>query len=189
MVLVAWGELMANGPAYLKDLKAYDAGEPTVADLAAMEKEFYAEGDRACGILMGSLVENALETAITQIMRRGVSRSDIFGFNGPAGSFSAKITLAYGLGIYRSKTKHDLNLIRELRNKFAHCRRPIRFETDVTKAVCDHLRLPDIDLKSIQIRDSNDPKERFIVTCQKITFHLLHFAHTARPYQQASQLP
>ena len=180
---------MAREPAYVKALNDFAKGDASIDDLDAMEKEFYGENDRSCGILMVSLVENGLETTLRRTLVRGKPHSDLFGFEGGLGTFSSKIAMAYAIGLFGTKTNHDLSLIRLLRNKFAHCRRPLKFSTPVVKNVCASLQLPEVELGSYTIQDRKDSRQRFIGICLKINFHLLHFAHLARPYPQRSQLP
>jgi DNA-binding MltR family transcriptional regulator len=53
----------------------------------------------------------------------------LFGQERPLGTFSSKIKLARALGLFGPKTAHDLNLMREIRNAFAHGLRKMSFET------------------------------------------------------------
>jgi DNA-binding MltR family transcriptional regulator len=46
---------------------------------------------------------------------------------GPLRSFSAKISMAYALGIHTEKIQHDLNVVRIIRNAFAHSKKLIDF--------------------------------------------------------------
>jgi hypothetical protein len=178
---------MASDPAYLRAFKEFAKGKPTVADQAAMEKEFYGQNDRACGILHASWVELALTAAI-KIFLKPDAPSALFDFNGPLGSFASKIMMAHGLGLFGSNTNHDLGLIRTIRNEFAHCQLPLRFDIPAVKAVCDHLMLPDIegvratptyfwslpDEKPATWYDENHPKTRFVIACYTIIHALLN---------------
>jgi mannitol operon repressor len=42
------------------------------------------------------------------------------GFNAPFGTFSARIAGAYGLGVISEDEFHDLEIVRKIRNEFAH---------------------------------------------------------------------
>lgn len=99
-----------------------------------MEKEFYGESDRACGILFASWVELLVERAIKYKLKRDPPTA-LFDFEGPLGTFSAKIMMAYALELFGSKTNHDLLLIRTIRNEFAHCQLPLRFDVPEVKGV------------------------------------------------------
>ena len=44
----------------------------------------------------------------------------LFEYNQPLGNFSGKISLSYCLGLIDKVVKDDLNLVRKIRNRFAH---------------------------------------------------------------------
>ncbi|WP_315792365.1 MltR family transcriptional regulator [Bradyrhizobium sp. SZCCHNRI1002] len=46
---------------------------------------------------------------------------------GPLRSFSAKITMGFALGLYNEKVEHDLNVVRIVRNAFAHSKKLLDF--------------------------------------------------------------
>lgn len=77
------------------------------------------------------------------------------------GTFSSKIIIAYAMKIIGPITHSDLNLIKELRNQFAHSRRPFDFRTPQVEAVCNNLKVP-------HLPDSNDSfKSRIIGADEK----------------------
>ena len=49
------------------------------------------------------------------------------GFNAPLGTFSARIRMAYSLGLVTTHQQADLDLLRRIRNEFAHNWEPISF--------------------------------------------------------------
>jgi hypothetical protein len=48
--------------------------------------------------------------------------------NGPLGSFHSKIAMGYALGIYDKDMRGDLNIVRNIRNAFAHSKKLIQFD-------------------------------------------------------------
>lgn len=84
--------------------------------------EFDKESDRACVILSAAMLDTALETVLRAHLVVESSATDrLFdGPNAPISDFSAKIDLAYRLGLISSMLCHDLHLIRRIRNDFAH---------------------------------------------------------------------
>jgi len=48
--------------------------------------------------------------------------------NGPLNSFSSKIVIGYALGIYDERMRNDLDIVRKIRNAFAHSRKLIQFD-------------------------------------------------------------
>jgi hypothetical protein len=188
-------------PTYIKDFKQYTRETPSVDDLPAMEQEFYGEGDRAVTILQAALVETILESSIERVLQLDLTREaakEIFQFEGPIGNFSGKITTADALGIFGPKTRHDLDLIRLMRNQFAHCRKPLKFSTAVVSNVCKNLWLPDIPgisltpmsllrITAAEKVDMRDPKTRYITSCHSIAVHLLSFNRDRNKSKQKSK--
>jgi hypothetical protein len=201
---------MTDAPAYITAFKELTKARPTIDDVKPMEQEFYEGSDRSCGVLFGSWVDSALESAIKSVLRSDLSSTlskRLFDHEGIAGSFGARINLAYALAIFGQKTNHDLGLIRMIRNEFAHCRLPIQFELSAVRSVCDHLQIPDTDqavsplygrslvgmaaaFESEQWRDKSHPKTRFVTCCHSIIQGLLDFSQrTHRAAMERSQLP
>jgi hypothetical protein len=194
---------MASDPAYLRTFKIYTKSRATGLHQDEMEKEFYGESDRACGILFASWTELIIERSIKDKLKPDPP-SALFDFDGPLGTFSAKIMMAYAMDLFGHKTNHDLMLIRTMRNEFAHCQLPLRFELPEVKAVCAHLMLPDVDGMRVMpqyfIRkhgelpqhwyDAEHPKTRFVTCCYTIIYKLFEIGATRLPgVPEPSKLP
>jgi hypothetical protein len=172
---------MGRDPPRLEKLKKYGAGDPTESDIAAVENELYNAPDRAAAIIMGSMVEKAIGKLLRNNMREE-DASGLFKFSGVLGNFSAKVDIAYALNLFGPKVKNDLDIIRRLRNQFAHSQTPIEFTTPAVKQCCDHLMYPDspsvlISVKNLKmvvgplLRDHVDisrPRARYYVSCHEI---------------------
>jgi hypothetical protein len=194
--------MAASDPTYLRAFKDLTKSSPSIADRETMEKEFYGDSDRACGILYAGWVELLIESTLKQVFKKEVS-AKLLDFEGPLGTFSAKIMMAYGLGVFGTKTNHDLLLIRTMRNGFAHCQLPLRFQLPEVKAVCDHFLIPDIagircippyfyslpDDRPDYLYDQAHPKTRFIICCYSIIHGLFEFKRTLEPRTPQSKLP
>jgi DNA-binding MltR family transcriptional regulator len=82
--------------------------------------------DRAIGIVVASIVETHLTSLVKSAMVSNpislkgdpVDKS-LFRSSGPIGSFSAKIKLAYLMGLVSEECFRDLENMREIRNRFA----------------------------------------------------------------------
>jgi hypothetical protein len=191
---------MGRDSAYLRAFKDFTKSRPSVSAREDMEREFYGQNDRACGVLNASWVEQSLETAISRTLARPASK--LFDTEGSFPTFSVKIQMAYALGLFGEKTNHDLLLIRTMRNGFAHCQLPLRFDIPEVKAVCDHLSLPDTDARVLPkvVYDSpvddpepwgnlSHPKTRFVVCCYTIIYHLFDDGRKAGPPPRQTSLP
>lgn len=77
--------------------------------------------ERSIALIGGTFCEMALEQILKAFLpddEKDVQK--LFEFNQPLGSFSNKISMAFCLGLIDKLIRRDLDLIRKIRNKFAH---------------------------------------------------------------------
>lgn len=130
--------------------------------------ELLSQSDRGAAIIGGAFVEAKLKIALESRLIDGKYKNNhtlfnrIFDFEGPLGSFSAKIDMCYSLQIIGKHTFDDLHKIREIRNKFAHSleeeesiHRPITFSTQVVASRCNNLWLPKNHPQFLEAKDNN----------------------------------
>jgi hypothetical protein len=92
-----------------------------------------------------SLMDAALATAIgyrTAPMSK-TERANFFNDRGPAGTFSAKIELAYAFRLISSETKSQCHMVRKVRNSFAHSVTVVDFADPECKKFVDGFTLVD----------------------------------------------
>lgn len=83
--------------------------------------EFIGESDRAAVILGVAKIDLLLYQIFQKYLVSIPSgKDDFLDSDGPLGTFSAKINLAYRLGLIDNSTTRALHLIRKIRNDFAH---------------------------------------------------------------------
>jgi DNA-binding MltR family transcriptional regulator len=81
-------------------------------------------------ILGAVMVEHELD----HLLRSKLKHKDdqtwamLTGDTGPLRTFHSKIAIGYALGIYDQRMHTDLNIVRNIRNAFAHSKKLIRFE-------------------------------------------------------------
>ena len=79
------------------------------------------EGERSSVVLGAERINVALEALIQNSLYPSANRKDsLFLPDGILGSFSSKIEMAYRLGLIDLSFKQALDIIRKLRNSFAH---------------------------------------------------------------------
>ncbi|HUT14294.1 MAG TPA: hypothetical protein VMY42_27660 [Thermoguttaceae bacterium] len=80
------------------------------------------ESDRACVILVASWADHLLRIKLANEFSKGNSdaRSSLFTSNGPFATFSAKLNVALCANWIDRDVYHDLQVVRKLRNEFAH---------------------------------------------------------------------
>lgn len=91
-------------------------------EISAFIEEFKSQTDRGAAIVAAAALDDALAHAI---QTRFVSLSNrqtesLFGRMRPLSSFSAKIELGAAIGLYDQNLRGALNMVRDVRNHFAH---------------------------------------------------------------------
>jgi hypothetical protein len=177
-------------PAYIRNFKAFAKSEVTVADLPKLEAEMHGSNDRATAVLMAAITDACLETFLRLNTRPSLGVDDIsklFDYRGPLGDFSSKILVAYAFNMVGPETRHDLDLIRMLRNEWAHSRRSFGFDTKEVAEVCKKLISPDwqgaaIPYGPINVElghpwpDMSNSRTRYMTACHTISSRLLLIA-------------
>lgn len=169
-------------PAALRAVRSLSRKEPTPDDYNRYVIDTNAEGnDRGAAILLATNLENALRTAI--VSKLGITeegRKGLFGEeNSPCGTFSSKIIFAHAIGLFYSETRNNLDIIRTVRNAFAHATIPIDFGDQSILDACTHLTLPPLLLMSgfaspvpKEVDQAMTGKRRFQQVCE-VTMHNL----------------
>lgn len=87
-------------------------------DLDAFSVRLGSESDRACAVLGAALLDAKLEELFRQRLRS--FQDELLDSARPLGSFSTKIKLACALVWISDDARHDLDVVRDIRNNFAH---------------------------------------------------------------------
>ncbi len=135
---------------------------PEDRDLDKAWKEIDEGSDRSAAIIGAAFVEDSLQCALESRMI-GLSPqvfNEIFNnVNGPLCSFSSKILLGFALGLYGPVLKMDLNVIRNIRNAFAHTMMPITFDSHEVENELKNLKFLGWNYQNPSIPGHPDPKE------------------------------
>lgn len=96
------------------------------------------ESDRGCAIIGASFLEDQLEDLIRAICRSDEEAVDrLFEGYAPFATFSARIQAAFALRLISKELRNQLDLVRRIRNDFAHEQGPLSFNEG---PCCDRLR-------------------------------------------------
>ena len=138
-----------------------------------LKREFEKETDRGAAIFATSLFDESLRTLLsTFLVSNSTSKDEIFeGPNAPMATLSSKITMAHRLGLITDKFARDLNLIRKIRNEFAHNIQGCDFGHSSIQS-----RIQELDKSSETIAKLNvmngdnedfdrNPRRTFLMTC------------------------
>jgi hypothetical protein len=102
--------------------------------------EIERQSDRAASLIAASLLEDRLLKLIkSTLVGHKTIEDKMFKGSGPVASFSAKIDLAFVMGLFDDDVHKRMHTIREIRNEFAHNVRPLHFASQRPKALCANL--------------------------------------------------
>lgn len=166
---------MAQNPT-LRRLKklANSVPEPDLGHFHRIAVQVHGQGnDSGVAILMASNVENALDAAI---MRRLRDKDDRL-HDGPLANFSGKIVIGYAIELYGNQTFRNLDIIRQIRNAFAHSRQAIDFESAEVMAAVALLTIPESIPPHVLRRNPIEPnrltgRQRYQYVCEMLAHNL-----------------
>jgi hypothetical protein len=100
-------------------------------DFSSLATAVNNETDRGAVIIVATLLDDLLATHLQNKMVKLNSEEEdkLFGPDRPLGSFSARIRMAYALGIIDRPAAKKLDILREIRNACAHGRHELSFDT------------------------------------------------------------
>ena len=103
---------------------------PTSEDKDKWRDGFSALHPIATAVWGAAMVEHELDDLIRNRMkiRDESTWSELVESGGPLSSFSSKILIGYSLGIYGADIRHNLDIIRNIRNIFAHAKQSVSFD-------------------------------------------------------------
>lgn len=110
-------------------------------------------------------MDNCLAVAIRAALPNKIAAERLFEDRSPLNSFSAKIAMAHALGLYGNETRRNLDILREIRNIFAHDVTLLTFESPGIAQACQELRIPEAPkhVPAPRLR-TNTARDRYIVT-------------------------
>lgn len=101
---------------------------------------------------------------------------DLFESSGPLSTLSSRIKVAYSLGWIGPETFRDLNLLRKIRNDFAHLHKPMTFEDQSVQSRCRKLEMP----KGFLPARLPKAKDQFIGTVSMLILRLERYLSESR---------
>jgi hypothetical protein len=169
-------------------LHALSRQQGSMEDFAEFAKQIRnEENDRGSALLAATNADMALTHVIYQVLRADDDAKDkLDKEGGPLQSFSQRITMGRVLGIYGADTQHNLDLLRHIRNTFAHAHIPITFKTtEIVEAGGSFKTLPlyppyalDAQLKDAPL----EPRARFHHYCEVVTHNLNVWGFRGTPF-------
>lgn len=94
---------------------------PNLQDYLPYLEELGKESPRGKVLISTGFMEQVLKEILSAFLIENKVAEELFeGGNAPLGTFSARAKLAFTLGLISEKEFQDLDLIRKIRNEFAH---------------------------------------------------------------------
>src|ERR1700737_4575926 len=107
-------------------LREFSQRAPDETEGEEMASDILKAHDRAAAIIMAAQVEMTLQQLLLACLPNGTV--EIFlPPSGPLSGFYAKNCMAFAMGIISKTVLQDLEIIRRIRNAFAHAHAPVKF--------------------------------------------------------------
>ena len=110
----------------------------------AFNSSLSEESDRARVIIVACWIEEFLKVRLMNDFSKGnaKARKALFSNNGPFATFSAKINAVFCAGWIDNDVHHDIQVIRNLRNSFAHNYNSVSLDEEEFRKRIESLRVP-----------------------------------------------
>ena len=100
---------------------------------------YEGESDRAVVLLASSYLDETLALLLSKRLVPCKRTKALFSGYAPLATFSARIDIAFAVGIIPKHLSNDLHIIKKLRNLCAHKADKLEFSSDDIKKLCDNL--------------------------------------------------
>jgi hypothetical protein len=135
-------------------------------------EDLQKETDRGAALVGAAFVDNVLESMLRAFFVDDAKVvNELLKPAGAAGTLSARIDLAYCMGLMGKREYKDLGIIRRIRNEFAHLDRPVSFRMQGAKSLCQQLVTP-----KVLGMEGYSNRDRFITTVVVTAVRLLSTA-------------
>lgn len=136
--------------------KAKGTSVESLDEIIEFRKTLTTESDRAAALMAAAYIDEQLKSLLKKFFVNDPKIADnLLKSSGALGSFSARIDMVFSLGLLPKNIRDDLELIRRIRNDFAHTAKPLTFECEPIKSRC-------FMLKSIVVPTVLDAHGRFL---------------------------
>jgi hypothetical protein len=157
----------------MKSLAHLSRQRPREDEIKRTVMELHAGSDRVAAIMGSALVEDSLISAIGSVLHDDSNKAALFYDQGaPFGTFKARIIAAHALGLFDSDMARDLDIIRDIRNQFAHALLSLSFENEDIAAACDRITYYE-PADATDNREISAQRLRFETACWTFSMHLL----------------
>lgn len=151
--------------------------EPDDKEITDALLELHAGSDRVAAIMGAALIETYLVNALEAGLSDASDRAALFHDQGaPFGTFKARIVAGKALGLFGADIAEDLDVIRDIRNQFAHALLSIDFSNAHIVEACERMMggYPEVKGHGHCVGAA---RGRYEGACLALTLHLAQFTH------------
>jgi hypothetical protein len=176
--------------ARLKKLLKRAPNERLIRGLLRVLESRHVGSDYPVALMGAAIIERALEAAILTrfVTLTPDQHKRLFRFEnrGPLRDAEARIQVAAALGLFGPTTERDLQIIRNVRNAFAHWPSLFGFDQDEVVHACAHLKIIKGPATAELAIARNTPKGRYISACLEISARLRKTVELSSPVTKGS---
>jgi DNA-binding MltR family transcriptional regulator len=178
------------GAALSRRMTAWSLNIKKILESTFVSSQTPAIPDATFALIVATAVEQSLELAISThfvVDEEATQRMFSESASGPLNTFSAKIKIGHALGIYPKVARDELDMVRHIRNTFAHSWERVNFQTPAIVDACMSLQLAKRDDDQLERNDAT-PKARFLLSARDLYLYLEWNSDTAKvdPMRYAS---
>jgi DNA-binding MltR family transcriptional regulator len=149
---------------------AIATGPPDLFELIR-SMHLHDESDRGFALTAAAWIDDAIEEVIrSRFVENKKAADELLTGDAPLATLSARIKLLYCMGIITEEVRKDLNIIRAIRNLFAHERGRVTFDTREIKDRCRSFSLSP-EIEGITLMDKERPRTIF----NAVAMHLIQY--------------
>lgn len=142
-------------------------------------REMHAETDRGAALVGAVLVDESLLACLRANMRSGKASDELLiGASAPLGTFSARIKACFCLRLIYPNQFDDSQLVRKIRNEFAHGGCGLSFESPNIKAMCGKLSTSSL---------ADAPRMRYVLSVAVLSASIQHLAAEAAQLRDSAE--
>jgi len=129
------------------------------------------ESERGCVLVATAFLDHILEEVLcTHFSNKSAGDKLVTGFNGPLSTFSSRITAAFALGLLSESEQKQLDVVRRIRNDFAHTFANVRFSDPPLPP-----RVQTLPAHQVAMSSAEDPtRQRFESAVEVLLSNLRH---------------
>jgi len=143
----------------------------TADDWKFWAQQYSKETDRGLAIISSAMLDHLLSSLIEKFLvdDQKATKELLCNSMSPLGTFAARIAIACSMGLISYDERDDLNIIREIRNKFAHKAIGLTFESEQISKFINKLKIPKLlTIYGIK-RQNNTNRSTFIDAASMIS--------------------